>query len=106
MPLQGALFLVAAFMLMRLWRRPASFGDRGAALCLATLLATPYSLDYDLMLLAPALVLVAAEGKKRGFRPFELSLLTLLWLLPWRREIWPAPPISCWRLSRFWLCCC
>ena len=34
------------------------------------------------MLLAPALVLVAAEGKKRGFRPYELSLLTLLWLLP------------------------
>jgi hypothetical protein len=79
---QAALFLVAAFVLVRLWRRPASFGDRGAALCLATLLATPYSLDYDLMLLAPALVLAAAEGKKRGFRPFELSLLTLLWLLP------------------------
>jgi hypothetical protein len=79
---QGALFLVAAFVLVRLWRRPASFGDRGAALCLATLLATPYMLDYDLMLLAPALVLVAAEGKERGFRPFQLSLLTLLWLLP------------------------
>ncbi len=79
---QGAIFLVAAFVLVRLWRRPASFGDRGAALCLATLLATPYDLDYDLMLLAPALVLAAAEGKKRGFRPYELSLLTLLWLLP------------------------
>ncbi len=79
---QGVTFLVAAFVLIRLWRRPASFGDRGAALCLATLLATPYSLDYDLMLLAPALLLVAAEGKKRGFRPYELSLLTLLWLLP------------------------
>jgi alpha-1,2-mannosyltransferase len=79
---QGAMFLLAAIVLVRLWRRPASFGDRGAALCLATLLATPYSLDYDLMLLAPALVLVAAEGKKRGFRPFEVSLLTLLWLLP------------------------
>jgi hypothetical protein len=79
---QGVLFLIAAFVLIRLWRRPASFGDRGAALCLATLLATPYSLDYDLMLLAPALVLVAAEGKMRGFRSYELSLLTLLWFLP------------------------
>ena len=79
---QGALFLLAAILLARLWHRPASFGDRGAALCLATLLATPYSLDYDLMLLAPALVLAAAEGRKHGFKPFELSLLTLLWLLP------------------------
>lgn len=72
----------AAFFLIRLWRGAASFEDRGAALCLCTLLATPYSLDYDLMLLAPALVLVAAAGSKRGFKPFELSLLVLLWLLP------------------------
>jgi alpha-1,2-mannosyltransferase len=79
---QGASFLFAAFVLVRLWRRPASFANRGAALCLATLLSTPYSLDYDLMLLAPALALVAAEGKKHGFQPFELALLTLLWLLP------------------------
>ena len=55
---------------------------KGAALCLGTLLVTPFSMDYDLMLLAPSLLLVAAEGKKRGFRPYELSLLTLLWLLP------------------------
>ena len=58
------------------------FGARAAILCLATLIATPYALDYDLMLLAPALALIAAEGKVRGFRPYELSLLTLLWLLP------------------------
>ena len=79
---QGAVALLAAFLLVRLWRRPASFGVRGAALCLATLLATPYMLDYDLMLLAPALLLLAAEGKRQGFQPFELSLLVFLWLLP------------------------
>jgi hypothetical protein len=39
-------------------------------------------LDYDLMLLAPALVLTAAEGRRRGFQPFELSLIALLWTLP------------------------
>ena len=80
---QGAIALLAAFLLVRLWRRPTSFGVRGAALCLATLLVTPYLLDYDLMLLAPALLLLAAEGKRQGFQPFELSLLVFLWLLPW-----------------------
>ena len=79
---QAAISLLAAIVLVRLWRGPARFGVRGAALCLATLLGTPYLLDYDLMLLAPALLLLAAEGRKRGFQPFELSLLTFLWLVP------------------------
>lgn len=79
---QGAAFLFSAAMVAWAWRKPIPFGARGAILCLATLLATPYALDYDLMLLAPALALIAAEGKARGFRPYELSLLTLLWLLP------------------------
>lgn len=79
---QGAAMLFCALMVTKAWRRPSSFGMRGAILCLATLLATPYALDYDLMLLAPALALIAAEGKAHGFRPYELSLLTLLWLLP------------------------
>jgi alpha-1,2-mannosyltransferase len=84
---QGLVFLLAMFLLMRLWRRPASFGVRGAALCLAALLGTPYLLDYDLMLLAPALLLLAAEGKRHGFQPFEMSLLVFLWLLPFAARI-------------------
>src|ERR1700722_5521604 len=79
---QGAIFLFCALMVVWAWRRPLPFGARSAILCLATLVATPYALDYDLMLLAPALAVIAAEGKVGGFRPYELSLLTLLWLLP------------------------
>ncbi len=79
---QGLAFLFSALMVVRAWRLRLSFGVRGAVLCLATLIATPYALDYDLMLLAPALALTAAEGKAHGFRPYELSLLTLLWLIP------------------------
>ena len=73
----------AAIGVVRIWRRPqASFGDMGAALCLGALLVTPYSLDYDLMVLAPALLLLAGQGRCRGFRPFEITLLTVLWFLP------------------------
>jgi len=80
--IQAVAFLFCAAIVIRTWRKPSSWRVCGAVLCLATLIATPYALDYDLMLLAPAMVLIAAEGKERGFRPYELSLLTFLWLLP------------------------
>ena len=57
-------------------------GYKGAALCLGALLATPYRLDYDLMLLAPAIALIAAEGVARGFLPYERLALALLWITP------------------------
>jgi alpha-1,2-mannosyltransferase len=74
--------LTAAVAIFVIWRMPTTFADRGAALCLAALLATPYCLDYDLMALAPAIALLGAQGLERGFRPCEKSLLVLLWLVP------------------------
>jgi len=41
------------------------------ALCRAAILAPPYSLDYDRMVLAPAIALVAADGLARGFARWE-----------------------------------
>ena len=55
---------------------------KGAALCLAALLTTPYSMDYDLVLLAPAIALLAAAGSEKGFADYELACLALLWLVP------------------------
>jgi hypothetical protein len=34
------------------------------------------------MLLTAALLLSAADGARNGFKPCQLSLLTLLWLIP------------------------
>jgi alpha-1,2-mannosyltransferase len=81
----AAQFVLTALVvigLLRLWRSYAADGYKGAALCLGALLATLYSLDYDLMLLAPAILLLAAEGRSGKFVPWEASLLALLWLLP------------------------
>jgi hypothetical protein len=69
-------------LVVQLWRSAADIRLKGAALCLGSLLVTPFALDYDLMLLAPALALVAAHGRKQGFTAFTLSLLTLLWAVP------------------------
>jgi hypothetical protein len=68
--------------LVHIWRGNIPMGYKGAALCLSALLVTPYSLDYDLMLLAPVIALLAAEGTAHGFRDFERLVLVALWIIP------------------------
>jgi hypothetical protein len=79
---QAAATLGVAAALVVLWRSQASMAGKGAGLCLGTLLATPYCLDYDMMLLAPAIALLAVDGRVRGFFPYERTALAALWLVP------------------------
>jgi hypothetical protein len=79
---QVAVSIAVAVALTRLWRSRADFALKAAALAIAALLATPYSLDYDLMVLAPAIAFLAAHGLVHGFRPYEASALAALWLVP------------------------
>ena len=79
---QGALTLGLAAALAWLWRSQADFALKAAALCLAALLATPYSMDYDMMALAPAIAFLAVYGLRRGFAPYEISALAALWIVP------------------------
>ena len=74
--------LLVAAALAWLWRSRAGFPLKAAALLIGTVLATPYSLDYDLMLLAPAIAFLAADGMRRGFAPWQKTLLAFLWLMP------------------------
>lgn len=55
---------------------------KAAALGLRTVLATPFTFDYDMMLLAPAIAFFAADGLARGFGPWEKTALAALWLIP------------------------
>jgi hypothetical protein len=79
---QAAVIVAVAVALAWLWRSKADFALKAAALAIAALLATPYSLDYDLMVLAPAIAFLAAHGLAHGFRPWEASALAILWLAP------------------------
>jgi hypothetical protein len=79
---QLAVTLFVAAALVWLWRGRSSFALKAAALAIGTILATPYSLDYDLMLLAPAIAFLAVDGLQRGFWPYEKTVLALLWLAP------------------------
>jgi hypothetical protein len=71
-----------AISLMWLWRSHAAFELKATALAVGSLLATPYVLDYDLMVLAIAIAFFARYGLDRGFRAGEISLLALTWIMP------------------------
>ena len=65
-----------------LWRAPVDFALKAAALIIAAMLATPYSLDYDMTALAPAIAFLAVNGLRHGFAPYEKSALAALWIAP------------------------
>jgi alpha-1,2-mannosyltransferase len=79
---QGATALGVAAALVRLWRSTAAFELKAAALLIGSGLTTPYVLDYDLVVLAPAIAFLASRGLAHGFASWELSLLAALWVLP------------------------
>jgi hypothetical protein len=80
--MQIALALLLAAGLAWLWHSDAAFELKAAGLATASLLATPYVLDYDLVVLAVAIVFFARHGLSRGFRDFEISLLAAAWIVP------------------------
>jgi hypothetical protein len=80
--MQGAITVTIAAALALLWRSSAAFPLKAGALAVASIAATPYSLDYDFVVLAVAIAYLAADGWARGFRPWEKSALALLWLMP------------------------
>lgn len=63
------------------WRRPRSEAV-GPVLAAATLLASPYLLDYDLMLLAIPLAWAFTQGRVAGFQPWEKLVLAAGFVLP------------------------
>ena len=62
--LQGTAILGIGAALVWLWRSTAPYRLKAAAFCLATILAKPYSFDYDMMVLAPAIAFIG-----RWFHP-------------------------------------
>jgi alpha-1,2-mannosyltransferase len=89
--LQIALIGALGIAIIWLWRSRASYALKSAGLILATMLATPYSFNYDSVLLGAAIAFIVADGLKRGFAPFEISALALLWITPlFSRELTAA----------------
>jgi alpha-1,2-mannosyltransferase len=80
--IQFALAMTLAGSLALLWRSDAAYELKASALASASLLATPYVLDYDLVTLAVAIAFFARHGFARGFRDYEISVLGAAWIVP------------------------
>ena len=80
--LQGAVTLAVGGALIWVWRSGVDFRLKAAGLCFAVLLGTPFSLDYDLTVVAPAIAFLALHGSARGFGPYTKSALAALWMVP------------------------
>jgi hypothetical protein len=80
--LQGASTILCAALIMWLWRSGADRRLAIAALLGGSLLATPYALDYDMVVVGPAITLLAAYGLEHGFRPYEKLILAAIWCTP------------------------
>ncbi|WP_425229737.1 glycosyltransferase family 87 protein [Sphingomonas sp.] len=62
------------------WRGPPAM--RNAIVCAATLLATPYAFDYDMVVLGLAIAFLAADAQASGWRDWEKTALALAWIAP------------------------
>ncbi len=78
-----AIVAAAAFAgVVRLWAAGADRRLAIAAALTAALMTTPYCLDYDMVVLGPALALMYAHGRARGFAPYEKSAMALVFVTP------------------------
>jgi len=81
--LQAAVGLAAAAATIFVWYRRLGTPElRAALLAVALILISPYAYDYDLVVLALPIALVAADGLKCGWIPGLRSLLAAVWIAP------------------------
>ena len=78
--LGGAVLAVAAVIWAFGWH--SSSNERTAVLVTATFLVSPYTLNYDLLLLMPAAALLFLQPSPAGYRATERPLYVLVWLIP------------------------
>jgi hypothetical protein len=79
---QAVVAVGTAFVVWRLWRRCRDWPLRGAALMVATFLASPYAVDYDLAWLAFPIAWLALDGLRHGWRRGDREILVAAWALP------------------------
>jgi alpha-1,2-mannosyltransferase len=79
---QAAASFTALFSVAYAWRVCGERNLRAAILIIATLLASPHVLDYDLMLFAPAIAFIVVSCWPNQFRDGDISVLAAVWFTP------------------------
>jgi arabinofuranan 3-O-arabinosyltransferase len=91
--------LAAALAVVLVWRGRASTPLKGAALVVATFLATPYAWDYDMIVLLFAAAWFWGEAEAAGWRPWEKTTLALMVASPGAVALCGRPllgPMALW----------
>jgi len=55
---------------------------RNALTCAAVLISTPYVLDYDYVVLLPAIAFLWRDSEEKGWLDWDKSLLAFVWIVP------------------------
>jgi hypothetical protein len=79
---QGAVSVAAIAGVAWMWRTSGNRELKAALLMIATLLASPHALDYDLTILGPAIAFFVASSRSHGFRDFDICVLAAAWIMP------------------------
>jgi alpha-1,2-mannosyltransferase len=79
---QGAVSAAVVCSAAWTWHSACGRDLKAALLVIATLLASPHILDYDLVVLAVAVAFAVSAGLAAGFRDYEISLLAAAWMVP------------------------
>lgn len=80
--LHGLVAVVVAALTLRLWWRGAEPRLLAAVTIAATPLLPPYFYDYDLVLTAVPIAILAADGLARGWTPGLKTVLVIAWIAP------------------------
>ena len=80
--LQAVLSVAVLALVLRVWHDMGACLLSGALLAAGSLLAAPHLLGYDLVVYAPAVAILAADGLRRGWLPGERASYILLWFWP------------------------
>ena len=93
---QIAASLALAAYVAIVWRRVKEWDLRVAALSTAAILATPYAFYYEIVIMAPALMLIARRGVETGWLRYEKLTLIAAWVVPLMMpgdDAIPGPPV-------------
>jgi hypothetical protein len=80
--IQAILATPAVALVIYLTLTKARLELRAAAIAVATLLAQPYLLHYDLIWLALPIVFLVSDGLRHGWKKGEIPVLIVAWLAP------------------------
>lgn len=80
--IHAAVAVAVAVSVALVWRARGDLRLRAAQLMAGSLIFTPYVLDYDMVVLGPAIAFVVSHGFEKGFRPWEKTILAAVFATP------------------------